>query len=114
MAGRILGLLVVAALLASTSALGRPPASQPALIAQWKLGEFDEPITIPVRWMGADKVFVLDTGSSFSVVDEAAFEKLESAGSVDARTASGTRPLATVRPPDLALGPFNLRDCGVV
>jgi len=98
-----------------TTARSSTPASRPAVVAEIAIGEFDDPIIVPVRWADRDQCFIVDTGSSGTVLDETAFADLEPRNrTMEVQTTTGKRTLVTFEPPDLTVGPFRLRECGPV
>jgi hypothetical protein len=94
------------------------PTSQPSdtVVAEWELGEFTEPILLPVKWKNLDKYFLVDTGASITTVDETMFGDLKPTGhKYSIVSGSGKEVvLPTFEPPDLKIGPIDVCKNGPV
>ena len=88
--------------------------TQPA-IAEFQIGDANHPILIPAEWKGKKGYFILDTGSATSLLDTFAFNDLKECNQkIEVLTPSGEQEQELYEPPDLAIGPINLRDSVMV
>jgi hypothetical protein len=98
----------------TSSASTTQPSGQPH-ITEFEIGDSNHPILIPVVWHGKTGYFLLDTGTFTSVLDTSAFPDLVDLHKAsDMQTPAGLQNLEFYTPPDLEVGPVNLRDTSYV
>jgi len=92
-------------------ALAMTPTTQP-VIAEFPLGDGSEPIFLKTSWRGQTGYLILDTGTTFSILDSNVFPALSKkpgdAEIVD--TPGGQASFEYFDGPDLTVGPIHLRN----
>ena len=106
-----------ASLIAGSSLTGcaTTPSSRPTdhVLAEFPIRDWDGLILIPVRYGGKRSYFLLDTGSSYDVLNTADFPNLKPVDKpVRASTPGGDETLQLCEPPDLKVGPCSIAASG--
>ncbi len=91
------------------------PGATDGIIAEFAIGDQDEPIFMPVVFKGIERNFVLDTGASHTVFDVAFRDDLgDPVQSKTAVTAGDPIQTTLYHAPDAWVGPLNLKQAETV